>query len=405
MHLRPILSTLRRHKIAASLIVLEIAITFAIVCNAVFLIAGRIELADRPSGLVESELLRIQIAGIGASAKANERAQTQLDLQVLRALPGVKSATVTNQSPFGGSSSSSSVAVAPNFDRSVISPSTYFASEGFVATTGVRLVAGRDFGPGDYVDAKDVLETEPAAHLPGVILNRAAAERLFPGGNAVGQPLSIFDARTTIVGVVDVLVPPAAKSPEPYSILLPMRVNYNGSDYVLRVDPARRDEILKAAVAALESAGPGRVVQNRNRFDQLRDAYYRTDRSMAWLLVAVCAALLVITALGIVGLASFWVQQRTRMIGTRRALGATRRQIMQYFQAENLLLSGIGIVLGIAGAYGINVLLMRQYEMARLPFGYLPVGALLLFALGQIAVFWPARRAAALPPVVVMRGA
>jgi putative ABC transport system permease protein len=99
------------------------------------------------------------------------------------------------------------------------------------------------------------------------------------------------------------------------------------------------------------------------------------------------------------------VQQRTRMIGVRRALGATRAQIVGYFQVENLLLSGIGIVLGGAAAVGINQLLMQHYELPRLPWLYLPVGAAVLVALGQLAVLGPARRAAALPPAAVMRGA
>jgi len=405
LHLRPILSTLARHKIAASLIVAEIALTFAIVCNAVFLIVARLDAADAPTGLAESELIRLQLAPIGASARRNAHAQTALDLQTLRALPGVRKVTLTNQLPFAGSSSFSSVALPPNVDRPVFSPSTYFAGEDFIAATGVRLLEGRDFQAGDYVDAADVIEKQPAAHLPGVILNRAAARKLFGEASAVGRTISIFDATSTVVGVIDTLPPPNVKTQETGTILLPMRVDYPNAEFLLRVDPARRDEILKAAVAALDQVGPGRIVQNRDRYDSMRDAYYRSDRTMALLLASVCAALLVVTALGIVGLASFWVQQRTRMIGTRRALGATRGQILRYFQAENLLLSGIGVLLGIVGAYAINALLMSHYEIARLPLPYLPIGAALLLALGQLAVFGPARRAAAVPPVVVMRGA
>jgi putative ABC transport system permease protein len=126
---------------------------------------------------------------------------------------------------------------------------------------------------------------------------------------------------------------------------------------------------------------------------------------MVWLLGGVCAGLLVVTAFGIVGLASFWVQQRTRMIGTRRALGATRGQILRYFQVENFLLSCVGIVLGMVGAYGISLALMAQYEMPRLPWFYLPLGAAVLWALGQLAVLAPARRAARLPPVAALRAA
>ncbi|MEP7101919.1 MAG: FtsX-like permease family protein [Burkholderiales bacterium] len=406
MHIRPILSSLLRHKIAAALIVLEIAITFAIICNAVFLVANRLERAAKPSGLVESNLLRIQITSVGASARQNERAQTQVDLTALRELAGVKHATVTSQMPFGNSSTSSSVGLAPDFGRQVISPSAYYVGEDFLATTGLRLIAGRDFSPGEYVDATDVLEREPATAVPAIILNRQTAERLFPGGQALGKSVGVYDSQTVVVGVVDELIPPnSARSSAPFAMILPMRVTHGRGEYLLRVEPGRQDDVLKAAVATLNRVGPGRLVRAQQRFEVLRDRYFKQDMNMAILLGAVCAALLVVTALGIVGLASFWVQQRTRMIGTRRALGATRGQIMRYFQTENLLLTGIGIVLGVGGAYAINQLLMTHYELARLPVVYLPVGAVLLVALGQIAVFGPARRAAALPPVAVMRGA
>jgi putative ABC transport system permease protein len=124
---------------------------------------------------------------------------------------------------------------------------------------------------------------------------------------------------------------------------------------------------------------------------------------MAWLLVAVCVALLVVTALGIVGLASFWVQQRTATIGIRRALGATRGQILRYFQTENFLLTTAGIALGLAGALAINLVVMAHYELPRLPWIYLSIGAIVLWLLGQLAVLGPALRAAALPPAAVMR--
>ena len=172
---------------------------------------------------------------------------------------------------------------------------------------------------------------------------------------------------------------------------------------MLRVAPPRRAELLAAAASALEQRRPSRIILDQETLEELRARYYRADRAMAWLLVSVCAALLVVTALGIVGLASFWVQQRTRQIGIRRALGATRGQIIRYFQAENLLLATLGIALGMLLAYGINLLLMERYELARLPAQYLPVGALSLWLLGQLAVLGPALRAASVPPVVATR--
>ncbi|MFO7340384.1 MAG: FtsX-like permease family protein, partial [Lysobacteraceae bacterium] len=128
-------------------------------------------------------------------------------------------------------------------------------------------------------------------------------------------------------------------------------------------------------------------------------------RSMAWLLGTVCVALLLVTALGIIGLASFWVQQRTKQIGVRRALGATRGQILRYFQTENFLLATVGILLGMVLAFAINQVLMGRYDLARLPLWYLPVGAVLLWGLGQLAVLPPARRAASIPPATATRSA
>ena len=133
--------------------------------------------------------------------------------------------------------------------------------------------------------------------------------------------------------------------------------------------------------------------------------FFQDDRAMAGILAGVCVALLVVTALGIVGLGSFWVAQRRRQIGVRRALGATRGNILHYFQTENFLLATLGIALGMALAYGINLFLMHHYELPRLPAIYLPVGAIALWLIGQAAVLGPALRAAAVPPVVATRSA
>src|SRR3546814_16609456 len=93
---------------------------------------------------------------------------------------------------------------------------------------------------------------------------------------------------------------------------------------------------------------------------------------MAGLLVGTIVALLLVTALGIVGLTSFWVSQRRRQIGVRRALGATRGDILRYFQTENFLIVSVGIVMGLLLAYGLNQGLMQHSEIALLPAFSLP---------------------------------
>ena len=407
MDIRPILSTLRRHKTASALIVLEIALSCAIICNAVFLITQRLERMQRPTGMADSELVRINVAGIGQNA--DKAALAREDVAALRAIPGVKAATALNHVTFDNSSWNSSINLSPDQQQPSLESGVYLG-ENLVASLGLRIVEGRDFTADEYVDWEAFNAPDSKLTLPAVIITRAAAEKLFPGQSAVGRNIYSWnadDAPHRVVGVVERLIRPndnGGAAAAGYSMLLPTK-NMTLGRFVLRTDPARRAEVLKAAVAALERNSSRRIILRQDPFTDVMAKYYAQDRSMAWLLMAVIVALLVVTALGIVGLASFWVQQRTKQIGVRRALGATRGQVLRYFQTENFLLASLGIVVGMVGAYGINQLLMSHYELPRLPLLYLPVGALALWLLGQLAVLGPARRAAAVPPAVATRTA
>ena len=409
MDIRPILSTLMRHKTAAALIVVEIALTCAIICNALFMISDRLSQVREVSGIAEEELVRVQISGIGSDA--DQVARTRTDLASLRAIPGVKDATVLNQVPFVNSSWNSGVRLQQEQQQSTLTATTYMAEDQFIETLGLTLVAGRDFNADEYREASDLLErTTEDGNIPATIITRSLADKLFPGEDAIGKAFySWGDAPIRVVGVVEHLVRPGGMggpAEREYAMVFPLRPHYNlGGNYVIRTDPDRRTEVLAAAKAVLQANGADRIIQEENSktFEQLRREYYQAPRAMAWLLGIVCVALLLVTALGIIGLASFWVQQRTKQIGVRRALGATRGQILRYFQTENFLLASIGIALGMLLAFAINQLLMGKYEMARLPLYYLPAGALLLWTLGQLAVYAPARRAASVPPAVATR--
>ncbi|MGH9438755.1 MAG: ABC transporter permease, partial [Terriglobia bacterium] len=94
-------------------------------------------------------------------------------------------------------------------------------------------------------------------------------------------------------------------------------------------------------------------------------------RAAVWLLSGVTLIVLIVTLTGIMGMTGYWVQQRTRSIGIRRALGARRKDILRETLVENLLVVAAGVVLGLLAAYGINLWLMRHYELLRLPWTYL----------------------------------
>jgi putative ABC transport system permease protein len=408
MDILPILSTLRRHKLTAWLLILEVALTCAIVCNAVFLIGQRLERMEMPSGVAEHELLQIQVADV--VTPANPYARVAEDVAVLRQVPGVISVASSNQVPFGNSSSNGNVRLDPTQPQRTLSATTYFG-ENLPKTLGTRLVSGRDLESSDFVDADvamKALSTGDAKNLPSVtLITQTLAARLWPGQNPLGR--IIYLAPTVgvrVVGVLDSLVRPNAydESKAQYTMVVPLRMGA-GKDqsYLIRCRAADRAHVMDAALAALKKIDPQRVVTTKRSFDEVRRKFFQDDRAMAGILVGVIVALLVVTALGIVGLASFWVAQRRRQIGVRRALGATRRNILNYFQTENFLLATIGIGLGMVLAYGINLFLMLHYELPRLPAVYFPVGAVVLWLIGQAAVLGPALRAAAVPPVVATR--
>ena len=406
--IRPILSSLHHHRLTAALLMLQVALTCAFVANAVFLIGGRIERLRTPTGLPEDELALISVRGLQGGD--NAQAQQQADLMALRGIPGVKAAAAVDQTlPLtGGSHDYGDCADQQALERAsaqrsmevsgCIQATHYSGSPGFVQAMGARLIAGRDFHADEYA------ATSPSA----VIVTRALAQQLWPGQAAVGKTL-YGNGQTTVVGVVDDLLRPTLRSAAADRLvaLSPELPSGSQTQYLLRSAPQDRDRVLAAASAVLAKAGPLRLIpsEGRRSFAQVRQRYFQRDATMIGLLLAATTGLLFVTALGIGGLASFWVQQRTRQIGIRRAIGATRRDILGYFQAENLLIVGSGSVLGMALALLLNQALMHHYDLPRLPLGYLPAAAVALLALGQLAVLWPAQRAAAVPPAVATRSA
>ncbi|MFC4525418.1 ABC transporter permease [Dyella halodurans] len=404
MDILPILSTLRRHKITAFLVIIEIALTCAIVCNAVFLINQRLDRMHMTSGVAEHELLEILFADIGPNK--NQKARTAEDLAALRQIPGVLQVSSANQVPFGNSSWNGGIKLDRNQRVSTLNATTY-TGENVLQTLGTQLVEGRNLQPDDYMDFDDVVRAASVKDAKGIpkvtVITQSLAQRLWPGQQPLGKVIYYADYPMTVVGVVKHLVRPAFtdNATAEFTMVLPMRITQGL--YIIRTDPQNRDAVLKAAVAKMKAINPHRVILKQRPWDEVRSNFFQNDRAMAGLLVGVCIALLVVTALGIVGLGSFWVAQRRRQIGVRRALGATRRNILHYFQTENFLLATIGIALGMVLAYGINLMLMLHYELPRLPAIYFPVGALSLWVIGQLAVLGPAMRAAAVPPVVATR--
>lgn len=414
MRLHPVISALRRHKAGAALIVLQIALTLAIVCNAIFVIHQRIERASRPTGAVEDGLIRISQSWFGAPAGDDAATVEKLDalqltdLATLRALPDVQEVAASTSMPLQGMIYSGTLSLDPQQTGLNLSAAYYYGDEHLRSTLGLRLVAGRDFKADEILH--HTLGNGTAA--PVIVVSKPVADKLFPQGDALGKTIYQDGKPATIVGIVECLQTPTTQawgsSWDYNSVLEPVRLDGTSASYAVRARPGREQAVMAEARKALLAVNPLRVMPESwgiQSMSQIRDKIYRADHAMALLMTVICAILLGVTGAGILGLTSFWVGQRRKQIGVRRALGARKVDIVHDFQAENLLIAGIGVVLGALLAVLLNLWLMAHDAMPRLSPDYLLVGVLVLLALGQVAVFVPARRASNVPPVVATRSA
>jgi putative ABC transport system permease protein len=400
MEVMPILATLRRNKVGAILVALQIALTIAVVANTLSVIRRHWTDMSRPSGLDEANIVSIANQWVGEPSDL--RARIEADVAALRALPGVLDADSTNSFPLCGRSWVWGAHVRPK-QSGVMQTSVYFDTTHGLAAQGLRLVAGRWFTADEVGEYKQG-DTKSA---PAVVITAALAKRLFPDGQALGRSVYVTgDDPERVVGIVEQATSGSGSGMEyvEFSTFVPSLFVNSRPLYVIHTRPGQQETVMREARQRLLEISRMRILDRIEPFSATRTKVFAVAAATSWLLATVCILMLVITACGTVGLTMLWVAQRRRQIGTRRALGARRIDILRYFHTENLLISGIGALLGIAAGLGANLWLAKHLALTRISPVQIVVGALVVLCLSQLAVLWPAMRAAAVPPSLAARG-
>jgi putative ABC transport system permease protein len=401
MEIGPILHSLSRNKIGAMLIALQIALTMAIVTNAAFIIRQRTADIARPTGLDEANTFFVVTNAFRAGL--DYRMLWREDLDAIKQIPGVIAVSPIEAIPVSGGGWGDDMYTDPKLPTTeAVDLGMFMTNEDGVAALGIELVAGRNFTAEEVEWRDPVSVAEPRV----ILVSQALADELFPGGNAVGK--LIWDepnskGPTEIIGIYRRMVN-AWPDSEGFSksAIVPLMKNSSDMRYFVRAEPGRRDEVMQQVEKHL-AQNHDRLVRLVRSFEEQMRRTYSSDIAMVKLLTGVVVILSSVTGLGIVGLAWFSVSQRRKQIGTRRALGARRSDIMRYFMLENWLVTSMGLVLGVAGALVLNWFLDTEYQTGRMSLFYLPAGVLLLWLLGQVAVLVPARRAASIPPALATR--
>ncbi len=400
MHFGPIVRALMHNPTRFWLITAEVALTLAIIVNCIAIILDQRELLTRPSGLDEENLVVVTTQPFADGFADGGFIDTvrEQDLDTLRSLPGVRAAAAIDHVPLGGGGSITRFRAADDDGEGKTTP--YFTvGLGALDALGVELVAGREHVESDLRPGPDDPEN--------LIVTQALADEFFPDVDAVGKTLYDVDSGElfgTIVGIIRQMhnAWPKSQFVEQVMLLPGPPDDHRMLRYMVRTEPGAMDQVFSSLEPAIAAVNDGRIVKVRT-LEEFKRGYFDDELVLIKVLSALAVLLVAVTTLGIIGLTSFSVTQRKREIGTRRALGATRTEVMQYFVTEIWVIVGIGLVAGVLLAYALNFALAHLAGAPALPWTLLAGGVALLWIIGIAAALAPAFQATLVPPVVTTR--
>ena len=397
MHVGPLLRAMGRNRTRFALIILEIALTLAIVTNCLNIILDERKGMQKRSGFDDDNLVFVSAAPFGTEWKDQSfvEATVHSDLRALQALPGVKNAAATYFLPWQGGGSSGTYTTdgfAGKFQAQI-----YPTTREIFDTLGVHIIAGRNFVPTDT-------PANPNDSSKVTVISSGLAKKLWGNANPLGKVIS-SDGKypRTVIGVIGEFYNPYSWPIGDYVLFTPGRSwSTTGTSYLIRTEPGA----MKAAITEIEDGllkvNPNRVLRT-NTVSDVKKNFFSNSRIAISGMLGLIIALIVITALGIVGVTAMSVAERTKQIGTRRALGATRGDILRHFLAENWIATTLGLILGVAGTYGLNLFLLSRVSDVKMPWQLVAAGMLLLWINGLVSTIPPALRATMVPPSTATR--
>jgi predicted permease len=397
------------NRLRSGLVVSEVALA-VVLCTAAGLMVKTVwalvhaDLGFEPARVMT---LRTALPGSDASRYRTYEARANFYQDVLRrveAIPGVSAAGYTTFLPLTNRGGTSGFVVedapppppghAPDANHRVV-------SRGYFRAVGMRLVAGR------YFDGRDTRDSQPVA-----MLNEASAREFWPGQNPLGRRFRIDEDKQpwlTVVGIVaDVKqmgVEIAGRAENYYPVTQPYGVlgYFTPRDLAVRVkgEPLSYAPALRRAVWEVD---PNQPIADVQPLAALVDKELSTQRAQLWLLGAFAGLALLLAAVGLYGLLAHMVAQRTRDIGVRMALGASRPQVLRAVLWQGFQLVGAGLAAGMLGAALLTrVMRTLLYDVKPSDPATLAVVALTLAAVAAAACYAPANRAARIDPMEALR--
>lgn len=377
----------------AAFVVVQAALSLALVVNASLLVRSLARLNSTDSGAAHRGAVTMKLSAV--SRGFLDRALSQI-----AAVPGVRAAGVISSLPPNVSQMHTTVSVVSAETGRSVDASVDIASvsPGALEALGVRVVAGRLFTDADLSTTR-----RP------IVIAQNTADRLFPGVDPIGRALPFGPQDPSrppqeIVGVVTPVRYGGLDAPADGAIYLPYTARPFSVTYlVVQADGA--DERVAAGVrAAIRDVDPSQAVSDVRALDDVIRASTSVPRIRTWLMSALSVVALTIAAMGLFAVMSHGVRSRSAELGVRMALGATGGDVCRQVLYEGARLVGLGVVAGVPLAW-VGTRVVARYLYATSPADPLSFVAalLILMSIGLIAAWGPAMRASRISPLEAMR--
>ena len=387
-----------------ALVASQIALAFALVVAAGLLIRSFYSLLAADGGFHSERVLTFELS-LPSSLYQDKQSIArfyQQALPALRAVPGVGSAALTEAVPMGGAPEATAIRLPdhppvrnpnerPFVNYTIISPDLF-------STLGTPVERGREF-----------LDSDTATSRPVAIINRAMAQRYWPNQDPIGHQIVVPAQKVpmTIVGIVGNIKHSSLREHADPEMFVPYTQDVWPSmsimQIVLRAQSAP-DSVIDGARAALRGLDPSVPLAKVTTLTALTQTTMAQDRFSMLLLEFFGFLSLLLAAVGVYGVISYSVGQRTREIGIRIAVGARRQDVFRMVLGHGLRLAAVGIGLGLFAAFGVSRMLAGYLYGVKAtdPLTFAAV-TLSLSILACLAGFLPARRAAAVDPIQALR--
>jgi predicted permease len=398
--------SLSGRRVRGAFVIAETALALVLLTCAGALLKGFLTMRATPLGFSPENLVAVsfKLPHLKYGELTSRRRFFEAVLSSVGQIPGVGSASLVANLPLGGGTDSQGFHIVGRPDPG---PETSFGSNfniagaGYFETIGIPLLAGRDFTDQD------------SANTPGVIvINQAAASSFWPGENPIGKQILLpgEDKKTNMTLTVVGVTGDARQSSLARKIKPEIFLNYNQYSQgwgppklVIRTaeDPAPMLGMIKSVAQSVDRDVP---ITAGTTMDDLRSRAVAEPRTYTLLLGVFAVLALILAAVGIYGLVSYNVTQRTNEIGIRMALGAERREILKMMLRQGLTLAVAGTLIGLAGAIAATRLLTHLMTNAATgDWVTLAATSAILLAVATAAILAPARRATRVEPNIALR--